>query len=768
MRKIAYVLLLSAGISVPGLADAQQWRSVSGRVLAGDDGTPVIGATIRGLGFLGSANTDRNGVFTLEQVPRLEVRVVAEAAGFVPDTVNVTASLGSVTIMLARAVLELPPVVVTADAPSHDRSRFDSTTQVSAITIQAADIVNIPGMFEPDVIRAVQLLPGTIAKNDYSISYNVRGGEGDQNLVLLDGITVFNPSHLGGLFSTFDANAVDRVDFFTGGFPASYPGRLSSVLDVSLKDGRRDGLHGGGQVSLLSSKMLLEGPLGPATFLVGARRTYADKVVSTFTRHEMPYYFTDAVAKVNLPFQSGGSLALTGYWGRDDLDVNVVSATDETNLNNEPRTPIDIVVNWGNRLAGMTFRWPLPQGVFETRASVTDFHTTLGIMPDMARWENGVRLLSVRSDVTFTPLRHHQLHLGAGAERYDMTYDLLSPIFEFGGQPGNYGGMMPLFNNDYHPTVWSLYADDEWAPSSGLKVRPGIRVEHVPTAGFTGVAPRVSFKLFLRPDKAVVGSMGRYHQAVHSLRDQELPVTVYEFWIGAGEFVPVSHSDHGVIGYEQWFGHGLQLNVELYRKTFRNLVIPNSAQSLRDVGNEYRLMHGESWGFDWLLRKHSGTVRGWISYGFNKTNRRAGWDRFPPAHDRRHTINVVLSAPGPLGSEFGLRWGLGSPLPYTGFNGQWSHRTYQLSQHGFESGEEEPIGTAINSERFPTYSRLDLGLRWEFEKWGLEWNPYFQIANAYNRQNVFMYAFDYDTSPPTRTGGSQVPFFPTFGVEFKW
>jgi hypothetical protein len=223
-----------------------------------------------------------------------------------------------------------------------------------------------------------------------------------------------------------------------------------------------------------------------------------------------------------------------------------------------------------------------------------------------------------------------------------------------------------------------------------------------------------------------------------------------------------------VLGYEQWFGRSLQLNIEGYRKTFRNLVIPNSAQSERDVRNEYRPMEGESWGVDVLLRKHSGTIKGWVSYGFNKTHRRAGRDRFPPAHDRRHTINVVMRAPGPLGSEFGLRWGLGSPLPYTGFNGQWSHRTYQLSQHGFESGDEEPIGAAINSERYPTYSRLDLGLRWEFEKWGLTWNPYFQLANAYNRQNVFLYAYDYDSSPPTRTGASQVPLFPTFGVEFKW
>jgi hypothetical protein len=758
-----------SSISVAGAAEAQQLRQVSGRIVAGENGPPVVSALVRGLEFGSRANTDQLGQFVLHDVPPRQVQLVVEATGFVTDTVTATPIQHDMTVVLNRAAVELEPVMITADALGPpDRSRFDSTTQISAITIQPADILNIPGMFESDVIRAVQLLPGTIAKNDYSITYNVRGGEGDQNLVRLDGVTVFNPSHLGGLFSTFDANAVERVDFFTGGFPASYPGRLSSVLDISLRDGRRDGLHGGGQVSLLSSKLLLEGPLGPVSYLVGVRRTYADAVVATFTSYTMPYYFTDAVAKLHVPLGSGGSVALTGYWGRDDLDVNIVSSVDEANPAAELREPIDMVFNWGNRLAGLTWRQPLAGATVETRASVTEFFTTLAIMPDMARWDNNVRLLSASSDVTFAPGNHHRLHVGAGVEQYDMTYDLLSPLFEFGGQPGNYGGLLPLFNTDYHPTIWSLYADDEWDLSSWLKLRPGVRLEHVPAAAFTGLAPRASFKLFLTRDKAVIGSVGRYHQAVHSLRDQELPITFYEFWIGADEFVPVAQSDHAVLGYEQWFDHGIQLNVEGYRKTFRNLVIPNSAQSLRDVGNQYRPMEGESWGVDVLLRRHTGRVQGWIGYGFNKTERRAGGESFPPAHDRRHTVNLVLRAPGPLGSELGLRWGWGSPLPYTGLNGEWSHRTYRLSEHSFGSGDTEPISTAINAERFPSYSRLDVGLHWDFTKWGIQWKPYLQVANVYNRRNVFLYVFDYGSRPATRSGVAQVPLFPTFGIEFTW
>ncbi len=243
---------------------------------------------------------------------------------------------------------------------------------------------------------------------------------------------------------------------------------------------------------------------------------------------------------------------------------------------------------------------------------------------------------------------------------------------------------------------------------------------------------------------------------------------MFEFWVGADEFIPVSRSDHVVLGFEQWLGDGWQMTLEGYRKTFRDLAIPNSAQSLRDVGNQFLPMEGESWGADLLIRKHLGRVQGWLAYGFNWTERRADGQTFPPAHDRRHTVNLVMRAPGPLGGDLGLRWGYGSPLPYTGFIGEWSHRTYGLSANAFSQGEREPIATSINAERYPAYSRLDMGFRWQFEKWGAVWNPYLQVANTYNRKNVFLYTFDYGSTPARREGVSQVPFFPTIGIEFKW
>jgi len=219
---------------------------------------------------------------------------------------------------------------------------------------------------------------------------------------------------------------------------------------------------------------------------------------------------------------------------------------------------------------------------------------------------------------------------------------------------------------------------------------------------------------------------------------------------------------------EGWLNAALQFTVEGYRKTFVNLVTPNRAQDLRVEGDEFIPATGDAWGFDALLRRHLGTVTGWIAYSFTKATREAAGVTYPPAHDRRHTLNVVIQSPGPWGSQMSLRWGYGSPLPYTGWLGQWDHRFYSAIENKFVDFLEEPIAGPVNGERYPPYSRLDVGLRWSFKKWGARWEPYLQAVNLYNRQNVFFYFFDYGDAPPTRTGVSQLPILPTFGLEVRW
>ncbi len=739
------ITALPAGIA------GQQVRDVAGKVLAARDSASIDGVHVQVVSLGLTALSDARGDFRLRGVPRIRLAVAVSRIGVVADTVWLEPAQDSLVVFLESSAVQLAPV--TTQARPVARERFEQIVQPSVVSIDRETITRIPGFAEADVVRAVQLLPGTIATNDYTVGFNVRGGEPDQNLIQLDGITIFNPSHLGGLFSTFDADAVENVEFITGAFPAEYGGRLSSVMDVVVRPGRSDRIGVRGNVSLISSKALIEGPIPGtrASFLVGARRTYADALIGALSSETMPYYFADAVGKVLLPFRSGGSISATGYWGRDVVNWPWIEE--------EPgREGIDLVANWGNRLFGLRLQRPLGATELTVDAGMTGFSTTFGLEPGVFNADNDVRMLTSRVVWALSPGATHDVRIGGGLEDYRMTYDISSESFS-----------ASYFEAMYEPRIWSVFVDDQWQASSWLMLRPGLRMEAVEGPDVVKWAPRIGFKSFLSDDLAVTGSVGRYHQAIHSLRDQNVPWNLLDFWIGADTILPVAHSDHVVLGFEAWLTPGLSLSVEGYWKSFEDIIDANLEEDTRIQGDETIPVSGDAWGADVLLMKHSGSVTGWIAYGLSKATRWTTDQEYAAVHDRRHNLNLVLQAPGPLGSDASIRIGYGSPLPYTPFVGEWRHRFYQVTQHELDDYQQEPIASPIlNSARYPYYSRIDVSFRWEIDKWGGKLKPYLQFVNLLNRKNVFFYTFDYGNTPPTRSALSQLPLLPTVGLEFEF
>jgi len=444
-----------------------------------------------------------------------------------------------------------------------------------------------------------------------------------------------------------------------------------------------------------------------------------------------------------------GHLSATGYWGRDALDLPWVES--------EPgRDGVDFAFSWGNRLAGLTWLQPIGAAVLDSHLDISEFSTRFGLVPGQLDARNSVRQVTARTALAFRLAARNDVQLGAGIEDYRIGYESgdasLSVEVPDGiwvnGQriPYDFGEVIlssPGLDLEYRPRIWFAYLDDQWRPVSPLILRLGLRVEHV-------------------------DGVGRYYQPIHSIRDQEIPITLFDFWIGADELTPVARSDHVVLGFERWFGHDVSLVLEGYAKTYDDLPLRNHEDDPRARGDEFLISTGRAWGFDLLIRRHQGTIRGWIAYSYAKVTREVGGESFPPAHDRRHTVNVVLQAPGPLGSTMSARWGYGSGLPYTGIVGQWVHREYNAELHLFERPREEGVSTTINGERYPHYSRLDVGFRWQFAWLRGLWRPFVNIVNLYNRQNIFAYVFDYGNVPPTRSGWSQLPILATVGVEFNW
>jgi hypothetical protein len=729
----------------------QQLRDVVGTVLAVRDSSAIEGVHVQVVSLGLSALTDTRGVFRLRGVPRARLAVTLTRIGVTSDSVWLEPAQDTLVVFLRPAAVELAPV--TTEARPVARERFEQIVQPSVVSIDRETITRIPGLAEADVVRAVQLLPGTIATNDYTVGFNVRGGEPDQNLIQLDGITIFNPSHLGGLFSTFDADAVEDVEFATGAFPAEYGGRLSSVMDVAVRPGRSDRLGLRGNVSLISSKALLEGPVPGtgASVLLAARRTYADALIGALSSETMPYYFADALAKVSWPFQSGGGVSATGYWGRDVVNWPWIEE--------EPgREGIDLVANWGNRLLGLRLAKPLGATELTVDAGVTEFSAAFGLEPGIFAADNNVRMLTSRVVWALSPGSEHDVRMGGGIEDYRMTYDVSSESFS-----------ASYFEAVYAPRIWSAFVDDQWQAFPWLMLRPGIRMEAVQGPDVVNWAPRIGFKSFLSTDFALTGSVGRYHQAIHSLRDQNVSWNILDFWIGADTILPVAKSDHLVLGFETWLTPAISLSVEGYWKSFDNIIDANLEEDTRIQGDETIPVAGDAWGADVLLMKHSGNITGWIAYGLSKATRWTAEQEYAAVHDRRHTLNLVLQAPGPLGSDASVRLGYGSPLPYTPFIGEWRHRFYQATEHEFDDFQQEPIASSVlNSARYPYYSRVDVSFKWEVEKWGGVLMPYVQFVNLMNKKNVFFYTFDYGTTPPTRSALSQLPLLPTFGLEFQF
>lgn len=731
-----------------------QTRSVSGVVLALEDSVPLTGVSVRARGVDGVRISGADGGFTLGGLPGGDVVLEFSRLGVASDSVVVPPPVSSITVYLATAAVELSGIVVETSPEAIARQRFEETAQASAITIDSRDIELTPTFLEADVIRTIQLLPGTGAVNDFTVGYNARGGEVDQNLIQLDGVTIFNPSHLGGLFSTFDAAAVGQIEYLKGGFPSNYSGRLSSVLDVRTRPGDPGGFGVSGQVSLLSSKLLVEGPLPVegASFLISGRRTYADKVIAATTSEELPYHFSDALAKVAIPLPTGGTLTATGYLGRDILDWTVGEDGEQTD-------PLTLRVDWGNTLFGVNWSETVFGRPLSVNAGLSDFSTTVGLLPSIVSINNDVRLWSTDVALTLTPGGTHEVRVGGGFESYGMDYDISSEALD-----------ATFLDQRYRPQIASAFIDDLWRPNDRLMFRPGVRMERVSGgAGRVTVSPRISAKAFLRPTFAITGSAGRYYQPIHSLRDHNAPWSFLDFWIGADENTPVAQSDHLVLGFEQWIRPNLSLSIEGYRKTFEDILNISVIDDLSVQGDEFVRMTGDAIGADVLLRKYSGRWNGWIAYSLLKATRQDPFQEFAPAHDRRHMVNVVLSGPGPLGSRMSARWGVGSPLPYTPVIGEWSQRQYAVGANGFEDYNSSPVADPIlNGERYPTYSRLDLSFRWDKKLWGGDIHPYVQFVNLYNRRNIFLYSYDYRSNPGVRESLPQMPFLPSFGLEFNF
>ncbi len=754
----------------PGAARAQT-GGVAGAVRSAVGPLPQTDVLLRqDTALVARTATDAAGRFVFTRIPAGRYQVTGLALGYEGDPVPVEVVPGQVArvdvVLLAR------PVSVGAIRVEGRRERvaFEQDVGTTRLELAGSEIEQLPGLAEADVLRAVEVLPGVISTSDFSASFNVRGGAADQNLILLDGVPIYNPFHLGGVFGVFNADMVERTELLSGGFPARYGGRVSSVLNVRSDVGDGDLAVDAG-VSLIASRAAIATGLPRETARslglqavnarVSARRSYLDVLLRPVV--EFPYHLTDfqGVAEA---WTENGVWTVSGYSGTDLLDLRESDAV-----------PLPLRLEWGNRVGGLGWAGTLRGVEVEGRVSSSSFETEI-LFPDYDDTRIGSRIAERRGRVDVgVPMGRATFGVGGEVARIEYENRFESGGTDFGGS-GDEGWL----GASYGQVAWQ---NEAWL------VEVGARVDVWDAASADASvepAPRVAVKRFVRDGHAAIKlAAGRYTQALHSLRDEEVPIGI-DLWITAGRNVPVVVSDQVQLGWEQLVGEWSG-RVEAYYRTFDGVVATNSADDPNDPSDNVLRGTGRSWGVDALIRRgmsRDNRVDGWIAISYLRAERtfpdpiavEPRTVTYPPIFDRRWDVDLVLRFPVPGGIDGGLRFNLGSGLPYTRPAGAHTFYSYRIDDGLLvpQVGEDDEPQTAVilgdrNAERYPAYHRLDVSFRKDYRtSWGTV-RPFLDLLNIYNRRdNVLFYFFDYEASPPTRSGISMLPFLPTLGAEVRF
>ncbi|MDQ2668074.1 MAG: TonB-dependent receptor [Gemmatimonadota bacterium] len=769
-RSIVFVLAACAAFASRAHAQASPERgSIEGRTIDSVTSGPREGVAVTIDGTGRGMLTDSVGGFSFAELAAGTYTLRTRQIGTRSAERQVVVRGGAVTTVTFRIVnAAVTLAAVRARAPTPERDRFELSPSIGAISITANNAKNVPAFGEPDVLRAVQLLPGVNARNDFSSGFNVRGGESDQNLILLDGYPIYNPFHLGGLFSTFLEETVGSIDLLTGGFGAAHGGRLSSVLDVTSADPARGGIHGTATVSVISSSLTLgsAGVDGRSGWTVSGRRTYADKLVAALSDRTFPYHFSDAQFH-GVRALNGGDLRLevTAYGGTDALDGDFATFGDSAKAGAGGGT---FNFGWQNQVLGTTLRNVWRDGVrvpllgladsvrVAQHLSFTRFATALDLGAGAFGLTNSVRELRASGDVEWHRGTRERM-IGYDVSRYGINYDVNSSATE-----------SALFALAQSPVSSAVYYQERWKPTKRLIAEAGLRAEHFNSRSWSGLEPRVAVKYFVTPDLALTAAVGQYAQWMHSLNREDIPVRIFDFWISSDPYIPISTARHYILGAEKWLGPLRFARLEAWTKQYEHLLEQNTADDPAVRGDEFLESTGTSYGFDLLLRQLDiGPLGGWLAYTYGVSARARNGVGYWPGHDRRHNLNLVGTWRPGAHYTFSARLGVASGTPFTDIVGQIVRRTYDPRTHSFDDAsltEREPLGGARNSSRYPLFQRLDVGVSRAGEWRGMRLTPYLGIVNAYNASNVFIYTFDYTKNPPTRESQSQFPFLPSIGL----
>ena len=747
------IIVLVIFFSCFAFSSYAQKFTLNGTIKDSSNGEAMIGASVYIKETKNSAATNDYGFFSLS-LPSGTYTVIISSMGYTDKVQVVELNANkSLSFDLGEEIFTAEEVIVTGERA--DRNIED--TKMSNIRMDIKQIKKLPALFgEIDIIKNIQMLPGISVAGEGNTGLYVRGGGADQNLILLDEAPVYNPSHLFGMFSVFNSDALKSAEIYKGGIPAQYGGRLSSLLDIRTKDGNAKKFGASGGIGLIASRLTLQGPIikDKCSFVVSARRTYADMflkladvagLVTDPNVKGAKLYFYDLNAKVNYKINDKNQVFIAGYFGKD-----VLSAA-------------GFGLNWSN--ATSTLRWNHIYGsrlFSNTTFFYSNYNYSLGIASGSEgfKWKSNLKEVAAKQDYSFFMNPSNEINFGL-----NLSYKVYDPgqlIPEDGNTTFRAFSLAP-----YHSTEEAIYLSNKQKFTKRISVEYGLRYTMFQNVGrdsviqykdgiidnnfisdttiyapfkliknYSGFEPRLSARYLLNEKSSVKASYNRTLQFLHLLSNSSSPLPTSQ-WIPSTTYIKPQKADQFAVGYFRNFKENkYEASAEVYYKYFYNVLdFKDNSNIIANRNIETEILRGKGWsyGLEMFLKKNTGKVTGWVSYTLSKTELNipginSGRNYFA-SYDRRHNINIVMSY------DISTRWNISANWVY----GSGRPLTVPIQLYHYENSNVGYVPSR-NNYRVPAYHRMDISAtiiakKKEGRKNFGSWN--FSIYNLYARKNAF-------------------------------
>jgi hypothetical protein len=692
------------------------------------------------------------------------------------------------------AANELEEIIVIGNKDENVRS---SQVSLSQIDLKKAALLPVL-VGENDLVKTIQLLPGVQSGTEGTGGLLIRGGGQGDNLVLLDGAPVYNVNHLWGFFSVFNTDAIQNVELYKGGFPARYGGRLSSVLDVRMKEGNNQKFEGSGSVGLISSKLTLQGPIikDKTSFIISVRRTYFDMFIKPFTK-DFGYNFYDANIKLNHRFSPNSRFFLSFYTGKDNMFFNL----DNNFLGEGNVNEVNSNTDWGNVTSSLRWNYIFNSKLFlNTTLIYSKYKTTinsdvqsvlLGVQQtNAAKSFSSLQNKSAVFDFSYFPNTQHSIKFG-GSYSYFTYLPISKHVNNTNTRGFNYD--TTYWNQNIYAHELHLYFEDDIDFTPKLKSNIGAHASfyHVRNKWYKAIEPRITCRYLVTPAfslKVAYTEMNQYvfqYPNIMNLYRKGDYVTLSanpEVWLPATDILPPQKSRQIVFGSFLTLDKGYGISIEGFYKTLSNVIddreIDYNQQPVH-WENLFLTGKGRCYGIEFYAENKVNKTTGWIAYTLSKTERQFdklnNGEAFPYTFDRRHNINIVINHKFSDRFDVGIVWVYGSGRCITLPESQY------ISNFNFDTGQDDSnkndikVLSSKNAYRMPAYHRMDIGLNFHKQKrWGERtWS--IGLYNAYNHHNSFLIYADYSQNKGQAVTDKKViqsisifPIFPYITYSFKF